>query len=469
MSSNWPTVKTGDVFDLINGFAFKSKEFCGQGASVLKIKNVKAGYFALDNLAYVDPAYLSKKSDKVVQKNDLLITMSGNRHDGSMETWVGKVAWFNEDSPYLINQRVGILRLKDGLDINPRYMAYQLSSVEFQKHFIAVATSSGGQANLSPDQIKQTELNCPPREIQDEIVNQLGCLEDKAKINSETNQTLEQIAQALFKSWFVDFDPVKAKISVLEAGGTTEEAELAAMGMIAAKSPEKLAELKQLKPDAYEQLARTAALFPSAMQESELGPIPENWTCVPVIKSATFINGAAYKNMHFSDASDAKPVIKIAELKNGISDNTKYTNTELGDKFKLDTGDILFSWSGSPETSIDTFIWTGGEAWLNQHIFKVVNDNAQERCFTYWLLKHLKPTFIEIAKNKQTTGLGHVTRKDLERMFFCKPSKYLSTAFFDLAGSILGRIESNLMEGRILSETRDQQIPELLSGRFMEA
>ena len=132
MSSNWPTVKTGEIFDLINGFAFKSKEFCEHGAPVLKIKNVKAGYLSLDNLAYVDPIYLSKKSDKVAQKNDLLITMSGNRHDGSMETWVGKVSWFNENKLYLINQRVGILRLKEGLDINPRYMAYQLSSVEFQ-------------------------------------------------------------------------------------------------------------------------------------------------------------------------------------------------------------------------------------------------------------------------------------------------------------------------------------------------
>ena len=368
------------------------------------------------------------------------------------------------DQEYAIGRGIAAIRGKRGYPT-----PYVRAVIEHNLDRLLVAATGSTFPNVGRDLLSNFEVEVIKPEEAVLASNLIEELEDKVESNRQTNQTLEQIAQALFKSWFVDFDPVKEKIAVLEAGGTTEEAELAAMSMIAAKNSEQLAELKQLKPDAYEQLAQTAALFPSAMQESELGPIPENWTCVSVIESAKFINGAAYKNMHFSDTSDAKPVIKIAELKNGISDNTKYTNTELGDKFKLDTGDILFSWSGSPETSIDTFIWTGGEAWLNQHIFKVVNDNAQERCFTYWLLKHLKPTFIEIAKNKQTTGLGHVTRKDLERMLFCKPSKHLNTAFFYLAGSILGKIESNLMEGRILSETRDQQIPELLSGRFMEA
>ena len=149
-----------------------------------------------------------------------------------------------------------------------------------------------------------------------------------------------------------------------------------------------------------------------------------------------------------------------------ITGNTKFTNTELGDKFKLDTSDILFSWSGSPETSIDTFIWTGGKAWLNQHIFKVVNKNKEERCFTYWLLKYLKPIFIEIAKNKQTTGLGHITRKDLELMYFCKPNNHVISLFFKSAGSILDKIENNLIENETLSKSRDELLPKLLSGEI---
>lgn len=273
----WKVLETGHIFDLINGHAFKSKEFLDDGAPVLKIKNIKAGAISLQNLAYVDDGYLNAKPDKVALHNDLLISMSGNRHDGSMETWVGKVCWFGLDEPYLVNQRVGILRLKPSIDANPRFLAYQLSSEAFQHHFIAVATSSGGQANLSPTQIKSTELLLPPKEVQDWIVDVVGGLEDKIELNKQINQTLEQMAQAIFKSWFVDFDPVKAKIAALEAGGSQEDATRAAMQAISGKDQAQLSQLQAENPEQYNELRTTAELFPSAMQDSELGEIPEGW------------------------------------------------------------------------------------------------------------------------------------------------------------------------------------------------
>lgn len=168
--------------------------------------------------------------------------------------------------------------------------------------------------------------------------------------------------------------------------------------------------------------------------------------------------------MHFSNAPDALPVIKIAELKNGISPGTQYTNSDLGQKFRLDTGDILFSWSGSPDTSIDTFIYTGGPAWLNQHIFKVVSENNEKRCFTYWLLKYLNPTFIEIARDKQTTGLGHVTRADMQRLKFAEPSEDIVKAFYQKAGALMDAIQSNLSQAEHLAKIRDYLLPKLISG-----
>jgi type I restriction enzyme S subunit len=459
MSSNWPTVKTGEIFDLINGFAFKSKEFCDQGASVLKIKNVKAGYLALDNLAYVDLAYLSKKPDKVVQKNDLLITMSGNRHDGSMETWVGKVAWFNEDNPYLINQRVGILRLKDGLDINPRYMAYQLSSVEFQKHFIAVATSSGGQANLSPDQIKQTELSCPPRNIQDDIVNQIGSLEDKAQLNTQTNQTLEQIAQALFKSWFVDFEPVKAKIAVLEAGGTAEEAELAAMSMIAAKSSEQLTELKQSKPDAYEQLAQTAALFPSAMQESELGDIPEGWDVSSIEKSFKVIMGQSPKGDTYNEDGEGTLFYQgRAEFGWRFPSPRLYTTDP---KRMANKGDVLMSVRapvGDLNIALDDCCVGRGLCSLRH--------GSGSTTFTYYLLKQLQSKLNTF--NGEGTVFGSINQKDLKSIQYISPNDKVIAAYRGLAEPLDNEIEILSVESNTLSSVRDSLLPRLLSGEFQD-
>ena len=109
--SEWEAAKVGDFFQLVTGYAFKSKEFKDSGVPVIKIKNVKAGAFSKHGFSYVDSKYLAERANKVAQKNDLLISMSGNRHDGSPETWVGKVCRFSEDAPYLINQRVGALRL----------------------------------------------------------------------------------------------------------------------------------------------------------------------------------------------------------------------------------------------------------------------------------------------------------------------------------------------------------------------
>jgi type I restriction enzyme S subunit len=145
---------------LIPGFAFKSVDFQSSGAPVIKIKNVKANRVVLDNLAYVDPSFLATKQRYVVQSEDLLITMSGNRHDGTPETWVGKIAQFRDKRPFLVNQRVGILRPKPHVAVDRRYCAYVLSSWSYQELFIAIATSSGGQANLSPSQIFAADLVC---------------------------------------------------------------------------------------------------------------------------------------------------------------------------------------------------------------------------------------------------------------------------------------------------------------------
>ena len=245
MSSEWSSHKIGDLFELVNGYAFKSADFIASGVPVLKIKNVKPAKVVLDDLSYVSVETASKRTEKEVKRGDILITMSGNRFDGSKDTWVGKVAHFDIPGLYMLNQRVGILRPKAGVKIDRKCAAYFLSSDDYQKLFISIATSSGGQANLSPTQILGEQIRLPSLEEQIRISNLLGALDDRIALLRETNTTLEAIAQALFKSWFVDFEPVHAK----------------ARG----ESPQGM-------DDA------TAALFPASFEESELGMIPKGWS-----------------------------------------------------------------------------------------------------------------------------------------------------------------------------------------------
>lgn len=140
---------------------------------------------------------------------------------------------------------------------------------------------------------------------------------------------------------------------------------------------------------------------------------------VSLYSLAKWQNGLAFKNITFSNSG--LPIIKIAELKNGITDQTKFTNDIFDSNVHLHNGDIVFSWSGNPETSIDTFIYKLQDGWMNQHIFKVTPQNINYRYF-YFLMKSLNPTFQRIASNKQTTGLGHVTVKDLKEIEVYIPS-----------------------------------------------
>jgi type I restriction enzyme, S subunit len=176
------------------------------------------------------------------------------------------------------------------------------------------------------------------------------------------------------------------------------------------------------------------------------------------------VNGAAYKDMHFSTELDALPVVKIAELKSGITTTTRFTNTDLGERYKIRDGELLFSWSGNPDTSIDTFIWTFGAAWLNQHIFAVRPNGKRSQAFLYAMLKYLRSEFAEIARNKQTTGLGHVTQQDLIRLKITVPSQQAETAFEDVVGPLHARFTSNLFENQSLIATRDFLLPKLMSG-----
>lgn len=157
---------------------------------------------------------------------------------------------------------------------------------------------------------------------------------------------------------------------------------------------------------------------------------------------AIWKNGFAFKKIDFSETG--RPVIKIAELNNGISSNTSFTQGNYSEDVFIQWDDLLFSWSGNPKTSIDVFRYRLQDGWLNQHIFKVTaNEDLVTKDFLYYVLKFLKPHFTEIATNKQTTGLGHVTIADLKRMSLVVPLKEVQNQIVSILKAIDDKIEVN--------------------------
>ena len=168
---------------------------------------------------------------------------------------------------------------------------------------------------------------------------------------------------------------------------------------------------------------------------------PGHWERRSLYSLAQWVNGLAFRNIQFS--SSGLPVIKIAEIKGGLSRQTKFTQQTFDEAVYIRSGDLLFSWSGQPETSIDAFWWRGPDGWLNQHIFRVTPRDDIDRDFFYYLLRYLRANFVGIARNKQTTGLGHITKKDLEDIEAAYPPLAEQRAIADVLGALDDKIEQN--------------------------
>lgn len=212
---------------------------------------------------YLSLSGLDAVKKSLVPRNSVAVSCIGSD--------MGKAVMVERDS--VTNQQINTI-IVNSEKWNPEYIYYLLTTKQQPLKDIA-----GGSATpiLNKGHFGKVEIDVPSKEIQDKVAKILSALDEKIRLNTQTNQTLEQIAQAIFKSWFVDFDPVKAKIAVLEAGGTAEQAELAAMSAISAKDKAALKQLQAEESAAYAELAQTAALFPSKMVDSELGEIPEGW------------------------------------------------------------------------------------------------------------------------------------------------------------------------------------------------
>jgi type I restriction enzyme, S subunit len=429
---DYPTITLGEVVDLLTGNPFRSGAYVDDNSNpkLLRGDNIAQGYLRWENVKRWPRTKLDDLGRYALEIDDVVLAMDRPWIDAGLK--YARVAC--EDLPAYLVQRVA--RLRGTARLRTGFLRYLIGSPAFTNHVLGVQTGTA-VPHISAGQIKAFEFFLPPLEIQDEIAAVLSALDDKIELNRRMNETLEGMAQAIFKDWFVDFGPVRRKLA-----GVTDPA--AIMGGL---TPTRAAELATLFPDGF-----------------GADGLPKGWAQESLLDVAHWINGAAYKNMHFVPKEAGLPVIKIAELKSGVTEQTKFTNTDLGNKYRIVDGELLFSWSGNPDTSIDAFIWTGGEAWLNQHIFAVRENGSRTKPCLFVLLKYLMPEFAELARNKQTTGLGHVTKDDMKRLMVAKPPLAIVNSFSAIVAPIYEKIVLTLHEDRTLAETRDYLLPKLMSG-----
>ncbi|MDE4020632.1 restriction endonuclease subunit S, partial [Glaesserella parasuis] len=265
--------KLEDFVRVQGGYAFKSSELSDDktGVPVIKIGNITGGSFVdLSNYQSVSFQLFEKAKSFATKDNDILIAMTGAN--------VGKTSRVpvNSDA-YLINQRVGRFLLKEDCPYTSDFIYYVVSSKQAYQYFSRVADGAA-QPNISGKTIEDLEFPNIDSRCANKIGNILKSLDDKIQLNTQINQTLEQIAQTVFKSWFIDFDPVHAKANALASGQTLEQATQAAMAVISGKNTQELHRLQTANPEQYQQLWEIAEAFPSGFSGyKNLGEIPIGW------------------------------------------------------------------------------------------------------------------------------------------------------------------------------------------------
>lgn len=406
------------------GSQLHTSDYTAVGVPVVMPTNIGDSGIIESGIARIDQSDVERLSQHKLQLNDIVFSRRGD---------VTKSALIrSHEVGWLCGTGCLKVRLGDESIANAKFISYCLRLPD-TKEWLTRHAVGATMPNLNTGILSSVPVCLPSLQAQLGIADLLCTLDDRIALLRETNATLEAVAQALFKSWFVDFDPVRAKMD----------------GRV---------------PDGMDEA--TATLFPDGLKESELGLVPKGWLPAPVYDLATYINGAAYKAFEPNLERRGLPIIKIAELKAGVTSQTAYSDVTMPEKYRINTADILFSWSGNPDTSIDTFVWTQSEAWLNQHIFRVVPHEAHERSFVLRTLKHLRPVFAELARNKQTTGLGHVTVADLKRLLVIKPDKVLLKHFDSVASAIHDSMFNNDQAAYSLATLRDTLLPRLMSGQL---
>lgn len=315
------------------------------------------------------------------------------------------------------------LRAKQGLADND-YLYYAL--VHANKALLG--DSHGGMFDtITRSTLDRLLVPNPPLEEQRRIAEALGVFDERIAINKELSETLGNLAQSIFKSWFIDFDPVKAKISGGKLVGMDDE---------------------------------TSSLFPDSFVDSEIGSIPRGWVVRGLDEISEYLNGLAMQKFPVVDESNTLPVIKIAQLRAGNTDGADVASGLLDHRYVIKDGDILFSWSGTLEVEI----WAGGPGALNQHLFKVTGV-AVPYWFAYLSTCHHLPTFRAIASGKATT-MGHIQRGHLSEAKIAVPPKELLDATNEILQPILELKLETLVSNRTLAESRDSLLPRLVSGEL---
>lgn len=398
----WKEVTLGDLCEISSSKRIFAKEYQTQGIPFYRGKEIieKQSGNAISNELFISKDRYEEIKAKygVPQKQELLLTSVGT---------LGVPYVIKEEEFYFKDGNLTWFRHFDGLDVE--YLYYWFLS-PYGKNEINKKAIGSTQKALTIESLSKFNIKLPIKlDDQRRIASVLSSLDRKIELNNKINADLEEMAQAIFKNWFVDFEPFKDGKFV----------------------------------------------------DSELGMIPEGWKVGRLTDIANYLNGLAMQKFPPENMDESLPVLKIKELGQGFCGaDSDRCSCNIKEVYKINDGDVIFSWSGT----LIVDVWCGGKCGLNQHLFKVTSKDYPKWFYYYWTKYHLKE-FIHIAKDKAVT-MGHIKRGHLEEALVVIPDTKTLSKANELYIPLLEKIISLRLESSRLSHLRDTLLPKLMSGEL---
>jgi type I restriction enzyme S subunit len=411
MAGEWREIALWDIAEYINGRATKPSELASNGVPVIKIAELNRGI--TEETDRIPPELVEEKH--WVSPGDLLFA------------WSGSVGIYRYAGPKAaLNQHIFRVVAKPGIDQG--FLRYLLLSCVplFQLHVQDKRTTMG---HVTKKDLQRIRVRIPPLQEQRAIAHILGTLDDKIELNRRMSQTLEAMARALFKAWFVDFEPVRAKMEGRWQRGQS---------------------LPGLPAHLYD-------LFPDRLVDSELGEIPEGWRVVSVYEVADVIYGAPFSSAQFNTEGVGEPLLRIRDLP---SESPSVWTTEVHPKgYKVRPGDIVVGMDGE----FRAYLWGGVEAWLNQRlcVFK-----PKAHYSTAFVRNAIIQPLADVEATETATTVIHLGKADIDQFRVVLPTPDVAGYFNTVCQRWYDRIVTSKQQSRTLAALRDALLPKLIRGEI---
>ncbi|GAB3544793.1 restriction endonuclease subunit S [Spirosoma fluminis] len=432
MNGEWQVCSLREINITLIDCDHRTPPAASSGYPYVAIPQVKDGRINLSDTRLISEEHFADWTKKAnPQPFDVVLSRRCNP---------GESAFVEPNMKFALGQNLVLLR-SDGQKLHKPFLRWLVRGPEWWgqvERFINVGAVFN---SLKCADIPKFELTIPPLKEQRRIAYILSTLDDKIELNRQINQTLEAMAQALFKSWFVDFEPVKAKIAAIETG---EDPTRAAMRTISGKTDEELDAFKAADLDAYSQLHATASLFPDELEESELGHVPKGWEVGKLEDLLVLQRGFDLPSQEREDG--VYPII-AASGPSGF--HSKYMVKAPG----VVTGrsGVL----GKVFLVLEDYWPLNTSLWVKQ--FKKASPH-----FAYYILKQ-----IDFKIFNAGSAVPSLNRNHVHCLAQLLPDNKSMSLFESIVSEYHKKIKNNEIESQSLANLRDTLLPKLLSGEIL--